>query len=248
MNEKTSSISLPAAIIIAGAMIAIAVIWIKKPVQVTNPIPAKTNETQSTIAEVTASDHILGNPNAPIKIVEYSDTSCPFCKTFHPIMKQIIDIYGPTGKVAWVYRHFPLDKPGTRPDGGILHKNAGNEAQAMECAGAIGGNSKFWAFAEKLYDTTPSVTSDTPNGLDQKQLPVIAKSVGLDAVSFNECLTSGRFKDRVESQYLDGINAGINGTPYSVIITPSGSKIPLAGMLPFTKMKSIVETLLSEVK
>ena len=251
MSEKnTIGSNLPSAIIIAATMICISLLWINHSNKNTNVPKADTNtkQSQSQISNITTNDHILGNPNAPIKIVEYSDTSCPFCKMFHPVMKQIIDIYGPTGKVAWVYRHFPLDKEGTRSDGGILHKNAGNEAQAMECAGALGGNSKFWAYAERLYDVTPAVTGDTPNGLDQKQLPIIAKYVGLDTVSFNECLTSGRFKSKIESQYLDGLNAGITGTPYSVIITPSGSKIPLEGMLPFTRMKSIVETLLSEVK
>jgi protein-disulfide isomerase len=251
MSEKnTIGSNLPSAIIIAATMICISLLWINHSNKNTNVPKADTNtqQSQSQISDITSNDHILGNPNAPIKIVEYSDTSCPFCKMFHPVMKQIIDIYGPTGKVAWVYRHFPLDKEGTRPDGGILHKNAGNEAQAMECAGALGGNSKFWAYADRLYDVTPAVTGDTPNGLDQKQLPIIAKYVGLDTVSFNECLTSGRFKSKIESQYLDGLNAGITGTPYSVIITPSGSKIPLEGMLPFTRMKSIIETLLSEAK
>jgi hypothetical protein len=121
MSEKnTLGSNLPSAIIIAATMICISLLWINHSNKNANiPKPdTSLKQNQREISDVTSTDHILGNPNAPIKIVEYSDTSCPFCKMFHPIMKQIIDIYGPTGKVAWIYRHFPLDKVGTRSDGG----------------------------------------------------------------------------------------------------------------------------------
>lgn len=251
-NKPRTAITLPGAIIIAAALIAIAIIWVKHPVAA----PAATGQISQTaqtgqladvnMAPVTAADHILGNPNAPIKIVEYSDPSCPYCKMFNPVMEQIMTQYGPGGKVAWVYRSFPLDKPGTTPNGGILHPNAGHEAQALECAASLGGNDKFWAFEKHLYETTPSVTQDTPNGLDQSTLPKLAKDVGLDPVSFNDCLSSGQFKEKVEAQYTDGLNVGVNGTPYSVIITPTGSKIPLVGAQTFATINSTVQTLLSE--
>jgi protein-disulfide isomerase len=247
-NQPHSSITLPGAIIIAAALIAIAIIWVKKPVSV--PVAANQAAQVGQLADVNmapvvAADHILGNPNAPVKIVEYSDPSCPYCKMFNVTMEQIMTQYGPDGKVAWVYRSFPLDKPGTRSDGGILHVNAGHEAQALECAAFLGGNDKFWAFEKHFYETTPSVTGDTPNGLDQSKLPQIAKDVGLDPVAFNSCLSSGQFKDKVETQYTDGINAGVSGTPYNVIITPSGSKIPMAGAVSLATMQKTIDTLLS---
>lgn len=244
-QSKSSPITLPAAIIIAGALIAVSIIWVKKPAndQIVNQ-GDKTAEVK--IRQISANDHILGNPGAQVKIVEYSDASCPFCKTFNETMVKIMDEYGPSGKVAWVYRHFPIDKPGTRPDGGILHPNAGNEAQAMECAAFLGGNEKFWAFEKRLYEVTPSVTSVSPEGLDQKLLPEIAEYVGLDKVSFNECLTSGEFKAKVEADYLDGVNAGASGTPYSIIVTSSGGKIPLVGAQPYPVVKNVIEAILSE--
>ena len=246
-SSRSQFVTLPGAIIIAGALIAMAVIWVKQPVrapaanQAANLANAQLG--QINMREVTAADHIYGNPNAPIKIIEYSDTSCPFCKTFNSTMEQIMGEYGPTGKVAWIYRHFPLDKPDTNGD--ILHKNSNHEAQALECAASTGGNDKFWAFEKKLYEITPSVTSVTPNGLDQQQLPVIAKSVGLNVVSFNDCLASNQFKNKVEADYTDGVNAGVSGTPYSIIITPSGNKIPLVGAQPYTTVKSAIEALLT---
>ncbi len=247
-NQPRSSITLPGAIIIAAALIAIAIIWVKKPISVpsTNKTAQNSQLDDVNMLPVTAADHILGNPNAEIKIVEYSDPSCPYCKSFNSVMEQVITQYGPGGKVAWIYRSFPLDKPGTRPNNGILHPNAGHEAQAMECAAFLGGNDKFWAFEKHFYETTPSVTSDTPDGLDQTTLPQLAKDVGLDPVSFNSCLSSGQFKNKVEAQYTDGINAGVSGTPYNIIITPAGSKIPLAGGTSLATMKKTIDALLTE--
>lgn len=195
--------------------------------------------------DVSADDHILGDPSAPIKLVEYSDPSCPYCKIFNQSMKRIIDEYGASGKVAWVYRHFPIDKPGTRNDGGALHPNAGHEAQAFECAAALGGNTAFWAYEQKFYDL---IQSDKGIGMDQKELPNIAKSVGLDAVAFNECISSDRFKDKIEKQYMDGINAGIGGTPTTFIFTPSGNKVPLQGAVTYATLKGALETVLGGSK
>jgi len=245
--HKSSSLGLPGAVIIAGAIIAVAIIWTHKPTTVAAPVsPAAAALTDQTdIPPVTAADHIWGNPNAPIKIVEYSDPSCPYCKMFQPVVKQIMDQYGPGGQVAWVYRHFPMDKPGTRSDGGILHPNSGHEAEAFECAASLGGNTVFWNFVNAFYAATPSVTNTSPNGLDQTKIPAIGKSVGLDAVSFSDCIASNQFKDKIEKQYLSGINAGISGTPYSVIMTPSGSKIPLIGYVPYNTVKQAIDTLIS---
>lgn len=195
------------------------------------------------MAPITSADHILGNPEAQITIVEYSDPSCPYCKMFHPTMKKVIDEYGPTGKVAWVYRSFPLDKADSQ--GRILHPNAGTQAQAQECAAALGGNNAFWKYTDRLYEV---VQSDQGITLENSELPVIAKYAGLDTINFNECLSSGRFKDKVEKSYLDGINAGVSGTPYSVIITPSGSKIPLVGAQSYATLKQTIEALLTDSK
>jgi len=245
MDKNQSFLTMPAAIVITGAMIAIAIMWTHKPATVVAPDSANTKTLpQVSLRPVDAkTDHILGNPDAQIKIVEYSDTSCPYCKVFTPTMEKIMDTYGADGKVAWVYRHFTLDKPDA--DGNILHPNSGREAQAMECAGYLGGNEKFWAYLKRLYDVTPSVTPSTPQGLDQKQLPEIAKFVGLDPVAFNDCVASGRFKNKVDADYTDGINAGVTGTPSSFLITPSGNTIPITGAQPYSVFQTSIDTLLT---
>ncbi|MDE2040790.1 MAG: thioredoxin domain-containing protein [Patescibacteria group bacterium] len=247
-QQRNSLVSIPGAIIVAGAIVAMAIIWTHTSTARPSVEPASyqtpTQNGGVNMKAVDETDHIMGNPNAPIKIVEYSDPSCPYCKAFNPIMEQVMNMYGPGGQVAWVYRSFPLDKPDA--NGNVLHPNAGHEAQALECAASLGGNTVFWAFEKHLYETTPSVTAQTPNGLDQNLLPGLAKDVGLDPVQFNDCLSSGQFKDKVEAEYTDGVNAGVNGTPYSIIITPAGSRIPLPGVQTFVTLKNAIDTLLSE--
>ncbi len=243
-NPKAPSIlNIPTAIIIAGAIIAVSIIWTQKPVQ-NNSVATKS--TTPTLKPIGKDDYILGNPDAKIKIVEYSDPSCPFCKMFHNTMRQVMNTYGKDGNVAWVYRAFPLNKQGTRSDGGILHPNAGKESEAIECAGSLGGNEKFWAYTNRLYEVTPSVTGDTPNGLDQKELPNIAKYVGLNVDDFKDCLDNSKFKDKIESQYTDGINLGIEGTPYSIMIIPNGKNIAIPGAISYDNMKQTIDVVLKD--
>jgi protein-disulfide isomerase len=113
---------------------------------------------------VTAADHIRGNIGAKVTIVEYSDLECPFCKIFHATLKQIMSEHT-DGSVAWVYRHYPLDS---------LHPRARKEAEASECAFAQGGNDKFWAYIDRVYEITTS-----NNTLDPLELPMIASYIGL---------------------------------------------------------------------
>jgi protein-disulfide isomerase len=217
-NQKPQPVlNIPTAIVIAGAIIAGAVIWTKGPMVPRNNNTASASESfEQNLKPVTENDHIIGNPNAKIKIIEYSDPSCPFCKVFHNTMNRLMNDYGVGGNVAWVYRSYPLDKPGV--DGRVLHPNAGYESQAMECAADQGGNEKFWKYTNRLYEITPSVTSNSPEGLDRKQLPEIAKFVGLDIEKFNNCLATSKFKEKVESDFNDGLNIGIQGTPSSIIV------------------------------
>ena len=86
-------------------------------------------------------DHIIGDKNAKVVIVEYSDTECPFCKVFHETLHQVVSEYD--GKdVAWVFRHWPIPQ---------LHPKAPKEAEALECAAELGGNDMFWKYTHKLF-------------------------------------------------------------------------------------------------
>ena len=251
-------ITLPVAIVFAGALIAGAVLW-NKPIGLSSgsnnvnggandasAVAARALEAEdvgAVLAPITPADHILGNPNAPIKIVEYSDMSCPFCKSFHKNMNIIMAEYGKSGKVAWVYRHYPLDKD--NGSGRILHPNAGKEAQASECVAELGGNDAFWKFTNKLYEVTPSVTQASPQGLDQAQLPVIAEFAGVSKSKFEACLASGKYASKVEADFMSGVNAGVSATPTSFIVPLKGSNVPIVGGLPVKNVKAAIDALLN---
>lgn len=228
------NMSVPAAIILAGVLVAGAVLLsgsksntaqvnVKQQPQV---VEQETGNLEKLIP-VSASDHVRGNSNAPVKIVEYSDTECPFCKRFHDTMKQVMDNEGKQGKVAWVYRHFPLDQ---------LHSKARKEAEATECAAELGGNDKFWAYLDRLMEITPA-----NNGLDPAELPKIAQYVGLDTGKFNECLASGRYAKKIEEHVQNAAATGGNGTPWSIVVAKNGEKYPLSGAQPYESIKALIE-------
>ncbi len=188
---------LPASIVVAAVLISVSLFYDagSRP----NGAPSGERKTADValpsvpnIRPVTSHDHILGSINAPVRIVEYSDLECPFCKRFHPVMQQVLQTYG--DKVAWVYRHLPLD---------VLHSKARKEAEATECAAEQGGNNAFWAYVDKVFEVTPS-----NNGLDLNLLPQIAGELGLDVGKFNTCLSSGKFAARVEADVEDAGKAG----------------------------------------
>lgn len=239
-SSQKNVLTVPIAIIVAGLLVAGAVFLsnggIVTPQAAKDKDIAKIdNGTQKQdvnhdIRPIGNNDHIRGNPQADIIIVEYSDTECPFCKSFHETMKQIISEYGKTGKVAWVYRHFPIVQ---------LHSKAPKEAEATECAAELGGNAKFWEYIDALFDATPS-----NNKLDAGELPSIAARTGLDKIAFDACLSSGKHGERVQDDYKNGVSIGINGTPYSVILAKNGQKIPINGAQPYNIIKETIDNLL----
>jgi protein-disulfide isomerase len=194
------------------------------------------SEAAKGVKPVNGEDHIRGNPNAPVKIVEFSDFECPFCKSFHATMKQVMGDYEKDGKVAWVYRHFPLDQ---------IHSKARKEAQAAECAAEQGGNTAFWAYADRLFEIAPS-----NNRLDLALLPTVAKDTGLDQAKFETCLTGdqrgGKFATHIEANLQDAMASGGTGTPYSLVIGAKGHIFPVNGAMPYEAVKAIIDAALKE--
>lgn len=224
-NQQNTFI-IPLAIIIAGVFVAAAIYFGGS---TSSPQAPQNNvDTEIDLVPVTEKDHILGSREASLVIVEYSDTECPFCKTFHNTMKEIVQTYD--GKVAWVYRHFPIAQ---------LHSKAPKEAEATECANELGGNQAFWKYLDKIFATTNSNDS-----LDPSELPKIATALGLDVTAFKTCLSSGRYTEFVKKSVEEAIKAGALGTPYSVIVTKDGKKILINGAEPIAMVKAKIDDLL----
>lgn len=238
MEQEKKSFVLPLSILIAGVMISVSVIYavgsgsggtVQLPPDQQEPEPVGDLDA---LAPVTKDDHLLGSLKAPVKLIEFSDLECPFCKRFHPTAQQIFDEYGKDGKVAWVFRQFPLAQ---------LHSKAPIEAEATECAGKLGGNDVFWKYLGKIFEVTPA-----NNGLDLAQLPVIAGELGLDKVAFSKCLDSHETKTLVDADYEDAVATGGQGTPWSIIVAANGKKFPVNGAQPYEVVKEMIEAALKE--
>lgn len=237
MNDN--KLAVPIAIVVAGALVAGAIYFTQKDAPaaaINNRQPQKAVNENIDLTPITDVDHIQGNPKAPVIIVEYSDFECPFCKVFHNTVTRIMDEYGPSGKVAWAYRHFPLD----------IHPKAYNEAIASECAATLGGADVFWKFVNNIFAVTPS-----NNGLDPAQLPVIAKKIGLDQKAFNDCLAKQTPKAKVDADMASAVKAGVQGTPFSIIVyTDNGTTQyqVVNGAQPYSYVKAVIDTILDGKK
>jgi protein-disulfide isomerase len=231
MNEN--KLFVPISILVAGLIIAGAVFFTKD-----GSGKSATNDSGATKVEVkpvSDSDHILGSRDAAITIVEYSDFECPFCASFHKTMDQVMEKYGSTGEVAWVYRHFPLDQ---------IHPDARPAAEASECVAELGGNDAFWSYTKLLFDGTPS-------SLSTDNLRTNAVSLGIEEEAFNSCVASGRHAAKVEADYQSGLELAKNdrnfGTPYSVVVSrKDGSQITIPGAQSFAVIDQLIQTILSE--
>ncbi len=223
-QEHSNKFLIPAAIIVAGGLVAAAIYMGGS----ATPSVAGAGQQNADVPAVSSKDHLLGDPNAPIVIVEYSDTECPFCKVFHNTIKQVVASYD--GKVAWVYRHFPIPQ---------LHSRAMKEAEAIECVASLGGEGLFWKYLDKIFATTNSNDS-----LDPALLPLMAEDLGVDTAAFNSCLSSGRYTSKIKDSMEEAVEIGARGTPYSIIIAKDGRQTIVNGAEPMDTVKAKIDALL----
>lgn len=226
-----NKVFIPVSIVVCGLIIAGA-IWLTDRQQAANVTPDDKN-IQLSISPVDSSDHIRGNPDAEIVIVEYSDYECPFCKGFHGTMTRVMEEYGTSGKVAWVYRHFPLKQ---------IHPDAEPAALAAECVAKIGGNDKFWEYSD-------NIVAGSPESLTDENLLAEAAKIGINETEYKACLASDYPKNELAKDVKDGNEiAKVDkqfGTPYNIIISKNGVQTPIRGNQPFSTVKATIDAILS---
>ena len=235
---KRDSLAIPAAIVIAAGLIAGAIYLngVKGPSQPLDFSGGTKDDaapSEPVIKQVNKDDHIRGNPNAPIMLVEYSDFDCPFCKQYHETMNRIVNEYGPSGKVAWVYRHFPLEQ---------LHPNAPKLAEASECAAELGGAPAFWKFADLVFGERA-----TNAQTDITKLPDFAAQAGVDKAAFESCLASGKYAEKIEASIKEAVAAGGRGTPHTLVLVGEQSGV-INGAQPYEAVKGIVDNLIRQME
>lgn len=193
-------------------------------------LAAQAQEEVSGIVEpVGARDHVRGPRTAPVKLIEFADTECPLCKRLHPTLKRLVEDY--RGQVAWVFRHYPIAE---------IHPRAPKEHEASECAAELGGEAKFWAYLDRLYEIRPS-----NNRHDPAELPRLAVQLGLERAAFEQCLESGRHAARITRDVADAQAAGAPGTPYTVVVAPNGKLYEIAGNQPYGVFRLVIDIALA---
>lgn len=180
------------------------------------PLPSQepTSPTPSAdLPKVTDNDHIDGPANASVTMIVYDDFECPFCKKFQKTLIQAREEY--KGQVRFVFRHFPLS----------FHQNAHSAAVASECAAEQG---KFWEFADALYEQ---------DNLGESVYKNVAKNLGLNINSFDECIVSDKYDQKIKDQIQTGAAAGVKGTPGSFV---NGELV--SGAVPYENLKAIIDS------
>ncbi|OGN14410.1 MAG: hypothetical protein A3J47_03150 [Candidatus Yanofskybacteria bacterium RIFCSPHIGHO2_02_FULL_43_22] len=229
-NFDWSKLIMPGAIVLAGVMISSAVIFSNGgfgglkaggPASVGN-VPGGQKEVSEN------DDAFLGDENAPVVVIEFSDFQCPFCRSFwRDTLPLIKSEYIDTGKVKFVYRDFPLD----------FHPGAMPAAQASECAEE---QDKFWEMHDKIFiEQDKQGTGTIQFGVNE--LKKWASETGLKIGDFNSCLDSQKYAEEVKKDAADGRLAGASGTPSFFI----NGRL-LVGAQPFSAFKSIIDEELSK--
>lgn len=236
--EKTSNskLSAPQAIIVGAVIIGIALIiafgngtGTNKEVKFSDDTFAlgqeAVQETPSlTFSPENADEHIRGNKDAKVFLVEYSDIDCPFCRRFHPVMEQLMESYGKD--VAWVYRQFPLTS---------LHPDAYVKAKATECVAQVAGNDAFWTYLDTLF-----VTEVSP-----EQLSATAVAQGVDKTAFDSCMASDEIEAKIEEDIASGKKAGVQGTPFTAVLNiKTKDQGTLPGAVSFEQATGVIDGVL----
>lgn len=162
------------------------------------------------IKDIGRNEPVKGDKNARYALIEYSDFECPYCKDFHNILTELI---ADNKDFKWVFRNFPLAQ---------LHPGATDKAIAASCVLEEGGNDKFWAFSDALFENQALPVAD---------LASLAEKTGVDKGDYEKCFKDFDKSD-LSSIYEAASKIGVSGTPSTVIVdTETGNATLIVGGL-----------------
>lgn len=181
------------------------------------------------VTPAVARDHHLGDLGVPVQLVVFTDFECPYCRQFHTEdIPQLHEKYGEDINV--VYRNLPLPH---------RFAESRNEATAAECVSELAGESAYWAYVDRLFDSNPSSRT-----ADQDQTQKLASELGINSKEFNSCVEMDKVGYRIDAEMHMASHAGITATP-SIVVMIGGEKTIIVGSRPQTLM-STIDTMLTE--
>ncbi|HLC88361.1 MAG TPA: thioredoxin domain-containing protein [Patescibacteria group bacterium] len=251
MEKSNALVSTPIAIVIGSVLISVSILISGGAIKIkgfnagttaqapTAPIaptaPTAPEEPTGPVKVSLDDDPVLGNSNAPVTLVEFSDYECPFCKRhYDQTHSQLVKDYIDTGKVKLVFRDLPLS---------FHDPMATTEAIAANCAKDQGGDAAYY----KMHDVMFEKTTSNGSGLTKDQLNTFAGEQGLNVANFKACVDSEKFKEEVSKDLADAGAAGATGTPSFIIGKSTGQEIEgklIVGAQPYSAFKSEIDALL----
>ncbi len=216
-------------VIIAGISVAVIIaiaasLGMQSSVETTNLDMSRSHGTVSTAM----ASPILGDPSAPVTIIEFGDYQCHQCfNWYHKTKPTIYENYIQTGKVNLVF-----------VDLAFLGRDSQKAAQATYCAEEQG---KFWEYHDLLYQSQEGIDDGWANS---ERLKAFAFSLGLDPELFNSCLDSGKFSKRVQYNVGEAKKHGANATPTFIVVGSDGSQQKLVGAQPYAVFKNVIDSMI----
>ena len=238
--RSTNRIHLPSLAIGAGIAVACifcGVLMVNMINSETTPVLAETPQKQTEITKIQSlsvftdnASPILGNPNAPITMVEFGDYQCTFCsKFFHETENSIITNYIKTGKVKILFKDYI-----------ILGQDSINAANAAHCAN---DQKLFWEYHSMLYNNW---AGENTGWADLAHLHEFANTLGLDMDVFSTCMSDLKWNELVNLSSKDGQKLGVSGTPTFFVIDQNNDVIKIVGAQHYDVFKQIFDSLLDE--
>ncbi|MBI5944492.1 MAG: thioredoxin domain-containing protein [Chloroflexi bacterium] len=190
-----------------------------------------------------ANANSMGNPEAPVKIVEYSDFQCPFCENFfNETEPKLVENYISTGKVYFTYRSTG-NWVSANIGGGLTESE--DAAKAAYCAG---DQNMYWEMHDMIF---ANVLGEDVGSFTDRRLAAIAEKTGLDMNQYNDCYSSDKFADQAFQDGKDALLAGVQGTP-SFVLTytdANGNEVTelIEGAQPFSVFQEKIDAALAIV-
>lgn len=235
-ENKKSDFLLPASILIAGIFISGSIVYLVGSKNQTaglspNDQLAQVGAGGKTLPEISSRDVILGEPKAPVSLIEYGDYQCPWCgKFFDEVEEPLRNEYIKTGKVKMVYRNFAF-----------LGPESFAAAEAAECAK---DQSQFWAFHDAIYKTEVDevknrIQNENNGNLTRDFFLKIASDLKLDTKIFTTCFDNKKYESQIKQDNDAGRAAGVTGTPGLFV---NGQQV--GGFIPFVSLKASIDNFL----
>lgn len=227
--EDNFKLGAPGAIIVGAVIVAAAIIYSNYSGGIDTDDQEAQLQNQEAVEVSIDDDAILGDPDAPVTIIEFSDYQCPFCRNFwDETLPLIIGEYVSVGKVKFVYRDFPLSS----------HPLALPFAEAAECSA---DQDKYWEMHDVIFEEQGKLVDGTLDSIDVTDFSDWAEDLEMNVEEFETCMADHKYLEEIQKDFDDGAAAGVSGTPSFFI---NGEMI--TGALPFEAFKTVIEEKLAE--